>query len=282
MPRRLSRPAGRSWSTTLRLTKPNADGRTRSFRANPRSRFSSRRSSPAMSVFGRISLQNLDRDERVQRGRRSTADDARLEPERRARERPPGRRDAPARGRAGDVNEVGQAAASLLDLDKLIELVGDQMAATFKADIAYVALYDRATGLIEFPYHIENGKREQQPPLPLGEGLTSRIIQKRQPLLLNQAEHFERGRQLQSLGRPPRHIWACRSWSATTRSARSASRASPGGPLRRRRRAPADDDRGERRHGDPERPACTASRSAERPRWRRWPRSGARSRPRSS
>ena len=53
-------------------------------------------------VRGRISLQNLDRDGRVQRGGRAPADDARLEPERRARERAAGRRDAPARRRAGD------------------------------------------------------------------------------------------------------------------------------------------------------------------------------------
>ena len=50
----------------------------------------------------RISLQNLDRDRRLQRRRRAAADDARREPERRARERAPGRRDAPARDRAGD------------------------------------------------------------------------------------------------------------------------------------------------------------------------------------
>ena len=142
------------------------------------------------SVFGRISLQNLDRtnafgeaDVRLLTTLASSLsvalENARLVAETRQRA-----------AELAIVNEVGQATASLLDLDKLIDLAGDQMAATFKADIAYVALYDRATGLIEFPYHIENGTREQQPPLPLGEGLTSRIIQKRQPLLLNQAEHF--------------------------------------------------------------------------------------------
>ena len=70
---------------------------------------------------------------------------------------------------------------------KLIGLAGDQMAATFKADIAYVALYDPATRMIEFPYYIENGLHEPQTPIPLGEGLTSQIIQSRQPLLLNRS-----------------------------------------------------------------------------------------------
>jgi signal transduction histidine kinase/DNA-binding response OmpR family regulator len=97
------------------------------------------------------------------------------------------------RQRAADlaiVNDVGQAAAAQLDLDKLIERAGTQMAETFRADIAYVALHDPVTNLIEFPYHIENGRREPQDALPLGEGLTSRIIESRQPLLLNQSAHF--------------------------------------------------------------------------------------------
>ena len=65
------------------------------------------------------------------------------------------------------VNELGQATASQLDLEKLIELAGQQMAATFQADIAYVALVDPNTNMIEFPFYIENGAHEPQEPLPL-------------------------------------------------------------------------------------------------------------------
>ena len=42
------------------------------------------------------------------------------------------------------VNHVGQAIAAQLDLAALIELVGEQMRATFQADIVYVALLDRS------------------------------------------------------------------------------------------------------------------------------------------
>ena len=42
------------------------------------------------------------------------------------------------------VNSVGQALASQLDLDALIELVGERVRETFDADIAYVALRDEA------------------------------------------------------------------------------------------------------------------------------------------
>jgi signal transduction histidine kinase/CheY-like chemotaxis protein len=101
------------------------------------------------------------------------------------------------------INDIGQATASLLDLDELITLAGDQMVAAFNADIAYVALFDPATRLIEFPYHKENGVRERQDPIPLGQGLTSRIMQTRKPLLLNrEAQWAELG--IKVVGTVPR------------------------------------------------------------------------------
>ena len=86
------------------------------------------------------------------------------------------------------VNSVGQALASQLDHDALIELVGEQVRETFDADIAYVALCDEAAGQIVFAYHYEKGDRTAPPSLELGEGLTSRIIESREPLLLNRKE----------------------------------------------------------------------------------------------
>jgi GAF domain-containing protein/CheY-like chemotaxis protein len=89
------------------------------------------------------------------------------------------------------VNQVGQAIAAQLDLAALIELVGEQMRETFAADIIFVALLDQLAGAIEFPYYFELGSREPQPPLPLGQGLTSRILMSRESLLLNRASQFD-------------------------------------------------------------------------------------------
>jgi GAF domain-containing protein/CheY-like chemotaxis protein len=89
------------------------------------------------------------------------------------------------------VNEVSQAIAAQLDLGTLIGLVGDQMRSTFQADIVYVALVDRGTGMITFPYHSEGGAQADLDPIPLGSGLTSRILESRGPLLLNRDAHFE-------------------------------------------------------------------------------------------
>ena len=89
------------------------------------------------------------------------------------------------------VNEVGQAAAAQLDLDRLIQLTGEQLETTFRADIVYVALLDRATEMIDFPFRTERGKPAPRTPMKLGEGLTSRILASKRPLLMNTAEQFE-------------------------------------------------------------------------------------------
>ncbi|MDP9184933.1 MAG: GAF domain-containing protein, partial [Actinomycetota bacterium] len=90
------------------------------------------------------------------------------------------------------VNSVGQALADQLDLDALIERLGDQLREVFDADIVYIGLHDETSGLIEFPYYIESGTREtQRRTISFGEGLTSRILTEREPLLLNRAGAFE-------------------------------------------------------------------------------------------
>ena len=56
------------------------------------------------------------------------------------------------------------------------------MRSVFRADIAYVALLNAARNTIEFPYTYG----EDLGPMPYGEGLTSKIIETRKPLLLNE------------------------------------------------------------------------------------------------
>ncbi len=91
----------------------------------------------------------------------------------------------------GVVNTVGQAIATQLDLDALIKRLGDEMREVFDADLVYVAMVDRAAGAIEFPYYNEGGVDVSQEPMALGEGLTSRILETKETLLLNRAEQFD-------------------------------------------------------------------------------------------
>ena len=79
------------------------------------------------------------------------------------------------------VNAVSQQVSGKLELKALIELVGEQVRSVFKADLAYVALLDRAAGCISFPY--QYGEKHET--LKYGEGLTSRIIDSGEALILN-------------------------------------------------------------------------------------------------
>jgi PAS domain S-box-containing protein len=142
-------------------------------------------------AVGVVSLQNLDRENAFTEGDLSVLttvsgsvsvalENARLVEETRQRV-----------AELATVNSVGQALASQLELDALIELVGERVRETFEADIAYVALHDESAGRIDFPYYYEAGERGPQDPMPYGEGLTSQILDSREPLLLNREAHYE-------------------------------------------------------------------------------------------
>ena len=96
------------------------------------------------------------------------------------------------------INHITQALATQLDKDRLIELVGDQVRDLFHAPIVYVALFDRATMMLHFPYSYGEDASSR----PFGAGLTSQIIRTGQPLLIN--EEMDRNRErlgIQQVGR---------------------------------------------------------------------------------
>jgi len=79
------------------------------------------------------------------------------------------------------VNRISQALVSQLEFDALINLVGELMKETFKADIVYVALHNRETDMIHFPF--EYGDKSE--PRKFGDGFTEKIIKSNKPLLIN-------------------------------------------------------------------------------------------------
>jgi transcriptional regulator with GAF, ATPase, and Fis domain len=80
------------------------------------------------------------------------------------------------------VTQVSNALASQLDLEALIEMVGDLMKDLFKANIVFLAFLDKESNTINFPYQYG----DDIAPIQLGEGLTSRIIQTGESILINQ------------------------------------------------------------------------------------------------
>ncbi len=96
------------------------------------------------------------------------------------------------------INSISQALNSQLELDALIELVGEKVRHIFEAEIVYIALYDRQTDMIHFPYEFG----DQLSSIPFGQGLSSKIIESGQPLLINEdvpGRHTELG--AKSIGR---------------------------------------------------------------------------------
>ncbi|MEO6814411.1 MAG: GAF domain-containing protein, partial [Ginsengibacter sp.] len=79
------------------------------------------------------------------------------------------------------VNNISKALASQLNPNELIQFVGDQLRDLFNANIVYLALLNKKTKIIHFPYQFG----DDMTPMKLGEGLTSTIILKGEPLLIN-------------------------------------------------------------------------------------------------
>lgn len=79
------------------------------------------------------------------------------------------------------VNRVTKALASYVSLDEIIHLVGDQMKELFQANIVYLALLDKKSNTINFPYQFG----DDMPPQRFGDGLTSKILNTGKPLLIN-------------------------------------------------------------------------------------------------
>lgn len=82
------------------------------------------------------------------------------------------------------LNEFSEAIAFETDLEKLFKVIHEQVV-QIMGDVGFmIALYDSATKHITFPYVFELGEITHFDPIPLGEGLTSIVINTRGPLML--------------------------------------------------------------------------------------------------
>ena len=85
------------------------------------------------------------------------------------------------------INRVSQAVSQMLRLDSLFRVVHRQVNQVLGETDMFVGIYDDVKGTIDFPYAYEKGSSIELPTINLGEGLTSRVIQTKQPLLLGSA-----------------------------------------------------------------------------------------------
>ncbi|MBL8056522.1 MAG: PAS domain S-box protein, partial [Anaerolineales bacterium] len=84
------------------------------------------------------------------------------------------------------LNRLGQAITEEHDFPRLLRRAGDLIMQVFEARSGFIALYDPATGRMEWPYFLDAGTYVEVAPRRLGQGPTSYVIQERRPLLINQ------------------------------------------------------------------------------------------------
>jgi hypothetical protein len=92
------------------------------------------------------------------------------------------------------INRVGRELTGELDPDKMIALAGETLSESLEAHTLYIALYEKSVDRICFPFFKAGNHRKEQPPMPLGRGLTSLILKSAQPLLCETLQQqVERG-----------------------------------------------------------------------------------------
>ena len=84
------------------------------------------------------------------------------------------------------LNSVGEAMAQTLDVETVTRIVGDKVRDIFQAEVATIVLLDAQTKLLHtiYTYDVGEGGYMDAYIFPLGEGLTSKVINTRKPLNL--------------------------------------------------------------------------------------------------
>ncbi len=97
-----------------------------------------------------------------------------------------------------------QATSAETNLERLYHVLHQQIMQTLGDDLSFaITLYNPKTELIEIPYAYENNEITSYDPFPLGQGLTSLIVQNRKPLLLTEnTEQKAREMGARFVGRP--------------------------------------------------------------------------------
>jgi GAF domain-containing protein/DNA-binding response OmpR family regulator len=90
------------------------------------------------------------------------------------------------------INSVQTGLASNLEMQAIYDLVGDKIREIFDAQGAGIAIVDRERELIMLKYLFEEGQIYRDKTFPLGQGLTSLVIETRETILLQSDEEAEK------------------------------------------------------------------------------------------
>ena len=82
------------------------------------------------------------------------------------------------------LNRVTTVISSTLELDRLLEIIYEQLSKVIPSDTYFVSLFDPDELELDVRVLIDNGERFPPATLPLGKGLASWVIQNQKPLLI--------------------------------------------------------------------------------------------------
>ena len=82
------------------------------------------------------------------------------------------------------INEVQRGLAQNLEMQGMYDLVGDRLQEIFDAQVVDIAIVDRSSELIHFPYTIERGVRFPDEPMQII-GFRKHVLDTREPLVLS-------------------------------------------------------------------------------------------------
>jgi GAF domain-containing protein/nitrogen-specific signal transduction histidine kinase len=103
------------------------------------------------------------------------------------------------------LNKVGQAIATSLELDILLNTIYHQVSRLMEADYFYIALYDGVSDELAFPLVFENGERKRYSGRRARNGLTEYVIRQNKPVLIqDQTEQVIANLDLEVIGQPAR------------------------------------------------------------------------------
>ena len=120
---------------------------------------------------------------------------------------------------------ISEAARTVRDLPELFRSIHESLGEVLPARNFYIALLDRASGLLSFPYFAD--ERDPTPaPKPLGRGLTEYVLRTRQPLLAT-PEVFESLARARRGGAHRQRL----AWTGSARPCSPAARRSASPPI---------------------------------------------------
>jgi len=90
--------------------------------------------------------------------------------------------------RLAAVNRIASAANQTSSLDDLLEVIYQEVTATFHMDAFFIALHDAVKHELDYRIRVDEGTREPPQRRSVGTGLSSRVIESQKPLLVRDWE----------------------------------------------------------------------------------------------